>query len=72
MKVNENFAKKPKTRVTASSRKNMRFYASAAAMLALILVPFGLYTALDHANIVLSTLLFVVIAGTMGLTAVIS
>lgn len=52
--------------------KNRRFYASGAAMLALILAPFALYAALDRGNTVLSALFFAVIAGTMVLVVILS
>ncbi|HAL17892.1 MAG TPA: hypothetical protein DCP32_14455 [Anaerolineaceae bacterium] len=45
--------------------KNRRFYATAAAMLALILVPFGLYAALNQGNQLLAGILFAIITGSM-------
>jgi hypothetical protein len=59
------------TRSKAESRmfnfggKNFRFYASALTMLLLILVPFGLYAALNHGNDILAGILFAIIAGCM-------
>ena len=45
--------------------KNRRFYATAAAMLALILVPFGLYAALNQGNQLLAGIFFAIITGSM-------
>ena len=45
--------------------KNRRFYAAAAAMLALILVPFGLYAALNQGNQLLAGIFFAIITGSM-------
>ncbi len=45
--------------------KNRRFYAAAAAMLALILAPFGLYTALNQGSHLLAGIFFVIITGSM-------
>ncbi|MHB8193935.1 MAG: hypothetical protein ACYDGL_11745 [Bellilinea sp.] len=47
-------------------------YAAAAAMLALILAPFGLYAALNQGNPILSGLFFAVIAGSMVLILIVS
>lgn len=47
-------------------------YAAAAAMLALILAPFGLYAALNQGNQILSGLFFAVIAGSMVLILIVS
>lgn len=49
-----------------------RVYAAAAAMLALILAPFGLYAALNQGNQILSGLFFAVIAGSMVLILIVS
>lgn len=43
-----------------------------AAMLALILAPFGLYAALNQGNQILSGLFFAVIAGSMVLILIVS
>lgn len=52
--------------------KDRRFYASAAAMLALILAPFALYAALSSENQVLSAVFFAIIACSMLLVVIIS
>jgi len=45
--------------------KNRRFYTAAAAMLLLILVPFGLYAALNAGSSLLAGLLFAIIGAAM-------
>lgn len=47
-------------------------YATAAAMLALILAPFGLYAALNQGNQILSGLFFAIIAGSMVLILIVT
>ncbi|HWR65079.1 MAG TPA: hypothetical protein VN364_03075 [Bellilinea sp.] len=56
---------KAESRMSNFGGKNFRFYASALTMLLLILVPFGLYAALNHGNDILAGILFAVIAGCM-------
>lgn len=72
MQENENPVNRANIHLVRFGGKNRRFYASAAAMLALILAPFGLYTALDRGNPVLSALFFAVIAGSMLLVVILS
>lgn len=45
--------------------KNRRFYAAAAAMLALILAPFGLYAALNQGSHLFAGIFFAIITGSM-------
>lgn len=45
--------------------KNRRLYAATAAMLALILAPFGLYAALNQGNQLLAGIFFAIITGSM-------
>ena len=54
-----------KLRLLNFGGKNRRFYTAVAAMLALILSPFGLYAALNQGNQLLSGLFFVIIAACM-------
>jgi len=54
-----------KTRLVNFGGKNRRFYTAAAAMLLLILVPFGLYAALNAGSSLLAGVLFAVIGATM-------
>jgi len=56
---------KPGSRLANFGGKNLRFYASALTMLLLILVPFGMYAALNHGNDILAGIFFVTIAGCM-------
>jgi fumarate reductase subunit D len=49
-------------RLTNFGGKNLRYYASALTMLLLILIPFGLYAALNHGNTILAGILFTIIA----------
>jgi len=72
MKLPNRDAKKFRIHLLNFGGKNRRFYAAAAAMLALILAPFGLYAALNLGNQFLSGLFFAVIAGSMVLILIVS
>lgn len=54
-----------KIRLINFGGKNRRFYTAAAAMLLLILVPFGLYSALNAGSSLLAGLLFAIIGAAM-------
>jgi len=54
-----------KIRLINFGGKNQRFYTAAAAMLLLILVPFGLYAALNAGSSLLAGLLFAIIGAAM-------
>lgn len=57
--------RRSKLRLFNLGGKNRRFYAAAAAMLALILAPFGLFAALNQGSHLLSGAFFAIITGSM-------
>lgn len=62
MEQTQDIHAKTVSRLANFGGKNLRFYVSALIMLLLILVPFGLYAALNHGNDILAAILFAIVA----------
>lgn len=62
MEQTQDIHAKPVFRLANFGGKNLRFYVSALIMLLLILVPFGLYAALNRGNDILAAILFAIVA----------